>query len=142
MRLPLRSRESPGLNMTPMIDVVFQLIIFFLLSNQLIQQETQVELALPSAASGREAAAEGPPRVTVNVLPDGKVMLGSITTQPDEIAQRLITEREHAGDNLEVRIRADHTVPYSVVEPVLLGCADAGIWNVTFAVYKRAESQD
>ncbi len=138
MRLPLRINRQPiGLNMTPLIDVVFLLIVFFLVSSNLARQETQMELDLPTAASGDEAMAEGRPRVSVNVLADGRILLGNIEAQPEEIAERLAFERNRSGDDLEVRIRSDRSVPYGSVEPVLLACADAGIWNVTFAVFKK-----
>ena len=42
------------MQMTPMIDIVFQLIIFFLLTGHLVKQETQMQLALPEAASGEQ----------------------------------------------------------------------------------------
>jgi len=143
MRLPHRRSSATGyINMTPMIDVTFQLIIFFLLSSRLAQQETQMELELPAAASGRESVDDGRPRLTVNVSPDGRVMLGSTETRPEEIAGRLRIEREQLGGELEVRIRADRSVPYSRVGPILLACAEAGVWNVTFAVLNKDESHE
>ena len=50
MRLPQRRPLTAQINMTPMIDVTFQLIIFFLLSSRLAQQEA-LELDLPTAAT-------------------------------------------------------------------------------------------
>jgi biopolymer transport protein ExbD len=142
MRPPLRRRPTASrINMTPMIDVTFLLIIFFLLSSHLAQQETQLELDLPMAASGRQAVDDERPRLSVNVEADGSVMLGSTETPPQEMSRRLRIERERLGDDLEVRVRADRSVPYSTVEPILLACADAGIWNVTFAVFKRDDRQ-
>lgn len=138
MRVSLRSYRKPvALNMTPLIDVVFLLIIFFLVSSHLARQENQLELSLPSAASGREADVESRPRVPINVLADGRILLGSAPTPANEIAGRLEIERDHYGDDLEVRIRTDRSVPYGVVEPILLACADAGIWNVTWAVFRK-----
>jgi biopolymer transport protein ExbD len=139
MRPPLPKRRAPiHINMTPMIDVTFLLIIFFLLSSHLAQQETQLELDLPSAASGRQAVEDRRPRLSVNVRPDGTIMLGSTEAKPTDIARRLSIERERLGSDLEVRIRAARTVPYRAVEPVLLACADAQVWNVTFAVFKKS----
>ena len=46
------ARGSVSFNMTPMIDVVFLLIIFFLVSSNLAQQEVHLEIDLPDAASG------------------------------------------------------------------------------------------
>jgi biopolymer transport protein ExbD len=127
------------MNMTPLIDVVFLLIIFFLVSSHLARQETQLELDLPMAASGEEATVESGARVSVNVLNDGSILLGTAETRADEIAERLTFERHRSGDDLEIRIRSDRAVPYGVIEPILLACAEAGIWNVTFAVYERGE---
>ena len=141
MRPPQRHRAAPvRVNMTPVIDVTFLLLIFFLLSSHLARQETQLELELPTAASGRQAVDDERPRLTVNVRDDRSVMLGSTETQPAEMVRRLQIERERLGGDLEVRIRADRSVPYDAVEPILLACADAGIWNVTFAVVKEVES--
>jgi biopolymer transport protein ExbD len=143
MRSPIRRRStSTQINMTPMIDVTFLLIIFFLLSSHLAQQETQTELDLPTAASGRQAVDDERPRLSVNVEADGGVMLGSTETTTREMGGRLRIERERLGADMEVRIRADRSVPYNRIEPILLACADAGIWNVTFAVFKRVESQE
>jgi biopolymer transport protein ExbD len=142
MRPPLQHRRAAvQINMTPMIDVTFLLIIFFLLSSHLAQQETQLELDLPTAASGRRAVDDERPRLSVNVRQDGSVMLGSTETRPQEMGRRLRIEYERLGSNLEVRIRADRSVPYAAVEPILLACAEAEIWNVTFAVFKEVESQ-
>ncbi len=142
MRPPQRHRAANvRVNMTPMIDVTFLLIIFFLLSSHLARQETQLELDLPTAASGRQAAEDQRPRLSVNVRADGSVMLGSTETRPDEMVRRLQIERDRLGGDLEVRVRADRSVPYDVVEPILLACADAGIWNVTFAVFKEDVSR-
>ena len=59
-------------NMAPLIDVVFLLIIFFLVSSHLAQQEVQLELDLPTAASGQSPGEDQTRRVVVNVLPDGR----------------------------------------------------------------------
>jgi biopolymer transport protein ExbD len=143
MRPPLQHRRTATqINMTPMIDVTFLLIIFFLLSSHLAQQETQLELDLPTAASGRQAVDDERPRLSVNVAADGSVMLGSTETQPQEMGRRLRIERDRLGGDLEVRIRADRSLPYNAVEPILLACAEAEIWNVTFAVFKRVEGQE
>jgi biopolymer transport protein ExbD len=140
MRPPQRPRAATvRVNMTPMIDVTFLLIIFFLLSSHLAQQENQLELNLPTAASGRQAADDRRPRLSVNVGSDGNVMLGSSETTPEEMVRRLQIERERLGADLEVRVRADRSVPYKVVEPILLACAEAQIWNVTFAVFKKVD---
>ena len=134
-----RSRKV-DFNMTPMIDVVFLLIIFFLVSSHLAQQETHRQLDLPRAVSGHDPSASEATRVTVNILADGQVLLGGDRVAAGELDRRLQVERQETDGQLEIRLRSDRMVPYRVVEPILLACAKAGIWDVSFAVYKKAES--
>ena len=129
--------------MTPMIDVTFQLIIFFLLSSHLAQQETQMELDLPAAASGRQAVDDERPRLSVNVESDGSVMLGSTQTTPRR-NDRPAADRTATGWATIWKFASGPTARCRTasVEPILLACADAGIWNVTFAVFKKVESRE
>jgi biopolymer transport protein ExbD len=139
MRVPTQLQSGDlGFNMTPMIDVVFLLIIFFLVSSHLAKQESQMPLPLPVAESGREPPDDTRPRVTVNVTSDGVMTLGGRRMEAAELTARLAERLAEAGKDLEVRIRGDRTVNYRHVEPIMLSCARSGIWNVTFAVY-RAE---
>jgi biopolymer transport protein ExbD len=138
MRIPCRAVSGDvGFNMTPMIDVVFQLIIFFLLSSHLARQETHLPLPLPTADSGQAEEDEGQARVTVNVLADGTLLVASRPIQPEELTALLRQRRGEHGDALQVRIRADRSVPYPRVEPVMLACVRAGVWNVAYAVNRR-----
>jgi biopolymer transport protein ExbD len=137
MRLPQRSPALAQINMTPMIDVTFLLIIFFLLSSRLAQQES-LELDLPTAASHDAAANDERPRVLVHVATDGTVTFGTSVVRPQDLHGRLSVERDRAGNDVEIRIRASRDVPFRAVQPILLACAEAGIWNVTFAVFDRA----
>lgn len=125
--------------MTPMIDVVFLLIIFFLVSSHLARQESQMELELPVAASGADDIDQQTPRVTINVKPDGSLWLAGRPIAADQLKARLLAAREKEGDDIEVRIRGSRSAPYSTVEPIMLACTDSRIWNVTFAVYREGQ---
>jgi len=137
MRLPeIRHRGSMEFNMTPMIDVVFLLIIFFLMSSHLAQQENQLELNLPSASSGRRAGDDVTRRVTFNVLGDGTILVGGGAVAREALRPLLEYETRSAEQELQVRIRCDRAVPYRFVEPIMLACVQSGVWNVTFAVVR------
>ena len=137
MRVPSNlSRPGLGFNMTPMIDVVFLLIIFFLVSSHLAKQEAQLPLPLPVAGSGQDPLDEQSPRVTVNVRADGTLLLAGKPVAAGRLRQRLEAAMDRAGRDVEVRIRGDRSVAYRSVEPILLACARAGLWNVTFAVIR------
>lgn len=126
-------------NMTPMIDVVFLLIIFFLVSSHLAKQETHVEVALPKAASGQEREPE-PPHVTLNVRSDGQWLWGNRPVGERRLLELLRQRRSAVGGPLIVRIRGDQQVPYRTVEPLLRACAKSGVREVRFAVLPISES--
>jgi biopolymer transport protein ExbD len=127
---------SVTFNMTPMIDVVFLLIIFFLVSSHLAKQEAQMELPLPVAESGSTPDDTQTQRITINVLRDGSLLLAGKPVLVGQLQQRLAAATSERGQDLEVRIRSDRNVVYRHVEPLLIACARAGIWNVDFAVYR------
>lgn len=122
-----------------MIDVVFLLIIFFLVSSHLARQESQMELELPVAASGADDVDQQTPRVTINVKSDGSLWLAGRPIAAGQLKARLLAAREKEGDDIEVRIRGSRSAPYSTVEPIMLACTDSRIWNVTFAVYREGQ---
>lgn len=123
--------------MTPMIDVVFLLIIFFLVSSHLARQETTIELPLPVASSGDDDLDQTTPRVTINLKTDGTLLVAGQPIATADLASMLNEVRKREGEAVEVRIRGSRQAPYSNVEPIMLACTDAKIWNVTFAVYKE-----
>src|SRR6478752_6072547 len=128
MRIPARTISGDvGFNMTPMIDVVFQLIIFFLLSSHLAKQETQLPLPLPTADSGQPSPSDDRPRLTVNVLADGTLLVANRSVSSPDLASLLAERRASHGDQLEIRIRGDRSVAYRHVEPVMFACVRAGI---------------
>jgi biopolymer transport protein ExbD len=135
VKLPVVTRRGEdGINMTPMIDVVFQLLIFFLVASHLSQQETQLELALPVAAHSEKEPEDPGPRVTINVPSEGDLLLGAQKVDLTQLAARLAAEKKKLGDGVEIRIRADRAAPYRAIEPILRKCAETGLWKVTFAV--------
>jgi biopolymer transport protein ExbD len=142
MRVPqnLRSGEL-GFDMTPMIDVVFLLIIFFLVSSHLARQEAQMELPLPIADSGTKVDDIAGRRLTLNVTGDGAMVLAGRRVTREELPQRLVAAREDAGGELEVRIRGNRNVPYRHIAPIMLSCARTGIWNVTIGVYRAEDAR-
>lgn len=140
MKIPSQSTRSfVGFNMTPMIDVVFLLIIFFLVSSHLARRENRIPVELPAATSGQDDLTIPTPRVTLTIKLDESVLWAGQPIRVEELSQRLAAQREHLGDEMELRIRGDRRVPYRVVEPILDGAARAGVWNVTFAVVERKE---
>ena len=131
------SKRNVGFNMTPMIDVVFLLIIFFLVSSHLAKQESSMELKLPAAMAGQEDFDQTTARITINVKRDGSLWLGGQIVEPEQLTARFAKLRAEQGDGVEVRIRGSREAAYSTVEPIMLACTKASIWNVKYAVYRE-----
>ena len=75
----------------------------------------------------------------INVTGDGTLLFAGRSLSAEELQQQLSGRIDDLGKDIEVRIRADRSVPYRHIEPVLLACARVGIWNVNYAVYRRED---
>ncbi len=134
MRASVHSVRLPvKLNLTPMIDVTFQLILFFLLAGHLAQQESSVDLDLPVAQTGHKAMESPTRRLVINVAQDGTLIVGGEMIDLERLGQILSADRR-MSESLEVRIRTDRRTPYGKIAPLLIRCTESGIWNVSFAV--------
>ncbi len=118
--------------MTPMIDVVFLLIIFFLVSSHLAKQETRLPLELPLASTAVEDDSATAP-FTVHVDANSRWHLASREIELDSL-RRVIAEYAVTTAEPVLRIRTDRVVPYEAIEPLLREAALAGIIDVRIAV--------
>ena len=134
MRSPqLLASGSTSINMTPMIDVVFLLIIFFLVSSHLAKRESNVKLDLPTAQSGLDEDTEST-MVVVNILADGSWQVAGDRVNLPRLNQLLIRIARQSAEPLRLKIRTDSEVGYSRIEPVLQAASKAGIGDIVFAV--------
>ncbi len=120
--------------MTPMIDVVFLLIIFFLVSSHLARQENRIPLDLPTAASAIDEGPDGR-TVVVNVLPDETWQVAGRNVNRRQFSSLLRRRAMATADPIRLRIRSDASVPYRAVAPMLAAAAEAGIGDIAFSVY-------
>jgi biopolymer transport protein ExbD len=139
-----RPKAAPGgFHLTPMIDVTFQLLIFFVCANTWGHVQSAERLSLPAPIrSGRESAEDGKPRVTINVRAAGEVLvMGRVVMGKNESRERLSFllkgEQQKNANRLEVLIRVDRDVPYARTQEVFQACAAAGISRVRFAVLRE-----
>ena len=136
MQVPsVRQTGSVSINMTPMIDVVFLLIIFFLVSSHLAKQENRVKLNLPDATTALPEENVQRSVVTLNILPDGNWQLAGQSLTLPQLVAALVERNRECGGVLRVRIRTDRDVPYAKVSPLLSACIQAQATDIVFAVY-------
>ncbi|QDT96566.1 ExbD/TolR family protein [Gimesia aquarii] len=135
MKIPTRPRQ-PGIrfNITPLIDIVFLLIVFFLAATHLTQNDNLEAVELPLASQNKTEPEEPPRRIIVTITLDEQLHVRGKEISPEELDAKLLSIDDTKRKETEVRIRGDHRIPYRIVERVLIGCARAGISNVQFAV--------
>jgi len=136
MRIPnYGQRGDVSINMTPMIDVVFLLIIFFLVSSHLAKQEANVKLDLPAAKTGIENAADRP-QLTLNIAEDGKWMVAGQSISKDRFRNLLRQRWQDENGILRVKIRIARTQPYARLADALKLLNEEKIGDIVFGVYE------
>ena len=132
--MPLKTHqdELPTLNLTPMVDIVFNLLIFFMVSTQFVDLERKVDVSVPEV-SGASGLSEVQRSKTINVRRDGSITLDLEPVNVTELRSRLAAaHRQYEG--LQVTIRGDGAAPYQSVAEVMTACRQAGIAEMGIAV--------
>ena len=132
MPLKIPTDPEPSMNLIPMIDVMLQLLIFFMLGTKFVEMERQVELEVPRVVDA-VALSAAPERKVVNVYRDGAVTLDGKTVSLDELQQQLTSVRRQYSD-LGVLVRGDSQGQFQPVADVLNVCKQAGIQELGIAV--------
>ncbi len=141
MNLRRQIRPSPDINLTPLIDVVFLLLIFFMVSTT-FQKETRIKIELPEATT--EASAEEVPKVLdVSVDKDGTFYVNEKEVVNTELAtlKRAIEKAARGEKDLPVVISADARTPHQAVIKVLDAASSLGFVRMTFAA-GRSQATD
>ncbi len=132
--MPLKTSldEQPTLNLTPMIDVVFLLIIFFMVGTKFTELERNIALQVPKVKdAGPQTPA--PAQRVINVYGDGRIKLDRVFVTLDELIRRLQSARAEYAD-LGVIVRGDAQGAFQNVAAVLGACRQAGISDMGISV--------
>jgi biopolymer transport protein ExbD len=124
--------ELPALNLTSMIDVLFLLIIFFMVATKFDEMERNIEVAVPEVANAGDAAPPARPLV-VTVLTDGRVELDGAPLSLAELTAKLAAARTPLTEPTVV-IRGDAQCAFQHVASTLAACQQAGISDLGITV--------
>ncbi len=121
-----RTQDEPGptIELTPIIDMVFLLLIFFLVATTYQQSEREIAIALP------EAEAAGPistvlREVIINVDGQGRIIVGGQTVSLEEL-RTLVSDAVRVNADQKVSVRGDKDIAYGTIARVLDVCKAAG----------------
>jgi len=143
-----RKLEECELDMTPMIDIVFQLIIFFIVTIS-IADNRNPNILLARAPDAPEydpatgGATEGNEALTLIIEVDrrGRISVTNIPLTEDRL-RVLLHNRRARFHSFPVMIRADYLTPHRYVRNVMDICASMGIGRVSFVAIKDPRTEE
>ncbi len=133
------------MDMSPMIDMVFLLLIFFMVTSRLIviRQDKSVQ---PSVALESKPLSEARGRIVINILQNGTIkdINGNVINLTDvgSLCRTRLEENKVANIPTKLHLRADRRVKVREVKKVVDAAAKTGVMDVVFATYKVNKYQD
>jgi biopolymer transport protein ExbD len=141
MRLRKKDVQTVEMQMGPMIDMVFLLLVFFMVSAKPVKQESDINIGLPGTVA-QEEALEIPDEQRIQIQPNGQVVLNDqpmdspASAEMPTLLSTLKRFKESADSNKSealITIDADDAANHERIVQVLNACAQAKITGVTFA---------
>ncbi len=141
MRLRKKDVQTVEMQMGPMIDMVFLLLVFFMVSAKPVKQESDINIGLPGTVA-QEEALEIPDEQRIQIQPNGQVVLNDqpmdspASAEMPALFATLKRFKESADSNKTealITIDADDAANHERIVQVLNACAQAKITGVTFA---------
>jgi biopolymer transport protein ExbD len=131
--------EPPVINMTPMVDVILCLLVFFMAATRLYDwDESEFSVNVPEVAEAAPLSA-APDDLMLTVTQKGVVSVGEISYNLDRLVE-MLKEAAARYKNQGVVIRGDASLNYQDLADVLSACDEAGIRNVRLPVRTRAQA--
>lgn len=138
MKFHSRKPRAAEFPLTPMIDVVFLLLIFFIATQQFSQSERELNVSVPLAQEGTDSK-QTVGEIIINVRKDG-----SVVVDHDQLSQaQLFAKLKRIAavhKNQAIRIRGDGKANYQKIVEVIDICQKAGIPNISFATQRPTQT--
>ena len=135
-----KGRSLDNINLTPMIDMVFNLLIFFLVATQFADEERELKVVLPSASEAKPLIAK-PRELFVNIDADGHIVVDRKQVELDELEAIFRRAAVDNPVNQTVYIRADKRVAFDHVVAVFNVCNKVGIRDYRVTTLDPSASQ-
>jgi biopolymer transport protein ExbD len=124
--------EAIPMQLAPLVDVLFLLVIFFAVTWKAGLQEKLMDVSVPAAEQGQDRKQANVGEIIVNVKSDGGIVVNGQDLGADQLLGKLQNIASIYKDQAVI-IRGDTQTPYDKIIKVLDTCQKAGIWNIAFA---------
>ena len=135
MRRRKPAQDEIGFNITPMIDMTFLLLIFFMVTSKMTKEQKKMDIMLPLASSA-VMPDDISNRDIVNLDGAGNLHVANRDVTDDEM-RAYLKERFRATPPLKIYLRADLNTPAKRIRQFMEMASQAGAVNVIFATYQR-----
>jgi biopolymer transport protein ExbD len=139
MKFQKKDLEPTVCQMAPMIDILFLLLTFFIITWQWSRSETEVDVSVPTTAEGADPMRVQGEKI-INVLADGTVVVDKNPLTQEQLFV-IMKKLSELYKNQPIRLRADAKTEYQHVINVISTCTKAGIWNISFATQRPQASE-
>jgi biopolymer transport protein ExbD len=131
------NREDVAMDMTPMIDMVFQLMIFFLVTIKMDQDQINETIKLARAPHGPIIEERDPRTIIIEVDKSGRISLGGTYMRPELLKAILQSSVYKTGFGIPILIRGHLTAPHQDIRRVMDICCSVGLWRIQFAAIQK-----
>jgi len=145
--MKFQTAEPPpaDIPLAPMIDIVFLLLSFFIVTAQITENEKDLEVQVPTSEKGEESQRQYN-EIIINVREDGTTSINGQIFTPEQLEAKLVRlvkasnaveNDDNDTSNQPVRLRGDSAAAYQNIVNVIDICQSAGIWNISFAIQSK-----
>lgn len=132
-----RQAEDAKLDMTPMIDIVFQMIIFFVVTIELDRQIVNELIVLADSPHGPAIEKRDPRTITVEVDNRGQITISRVAMNTATLTAILTQARGIHGPEVPVHIRGDRRTAHADIRRVMSAAGQAGLWRISIVALKE-----
>lgn len=132
MKLKLPRKDDATVDMAPMIDMVFLLLIFFMVASVVVTDKIKIDLPESQAAKVPEDI-KG--RLVLTVDANDQIYIGMAMVTLEELKE-IVTEELELDPNLRLMIRSDGRVEYQTNKKIMIACSEVGATDLIYATFE------
>lgn len=127
-----------------MLDVVFLLLIFFVVTQKFIMNEQDLKVKVPTAPKTTEETSRAIDEIIINVREENDEVLITIDRElfSREDLKKMMERMVAVNPNQPVRIRGDAEARWQKIADVISTCSEAGVWNISFSKQMPKEKSE